>query len=289
MEEIDLSGFPVIRLDQIPFVDSPTLLKACDEVAELMASFSSDGKRPPLVFYLQKQTQAMCQELAGRAAKQRMDSILNGAASPKRKESAPIASAMNNSDQQSTTTVNTEDLVSDFSNSKKAISFKPLPLPSELRRASEALNDQSKGEQNFSDSEGSSFKSSSSAPASAYSGTKIDIARARASNLAKSGELHSNGRIITSRSVDGVDEDSSDSGTQVSETTAKSNTTKPRRPRSSAETAPKKTSMDVINENFGNSFIVAPNEKKRRFYPKKKTESVESIKAKEKLDRYVTM
>jgi hypothetical protein len=78
--EPDLSAFPVIRIDQIPLVQSDTLQHAITEVVELVESMNADeGPKPPLLFYLQRQLDAMGIELTNRAAKERIHSLLNGA------------------------------------------------------------------------------------------------------------------------------------------------------------------------------------------------------------------
>lgn len=41
MAELDLDAFPVIRIDQIPLVDSSTLQKACDEVKDMIEETST--------------------------------------------------------------------------------------------------------------------------------------------------------------------------------------------------------------------------------------------------------
>jgi hypothetical protein len=75
--EPDLSAFPVIRIDQVPLVDSTILQNAVSEATELVKSMNSDeGPKPPLLFYLQRQLKAMLDELAGRDAKDRIHRFL---------------------------------------------------------------------------------------------------------------------------------------------------------------------------------------------------------------------
>jgi hypothetical protein len=75
--EPDLSAFPVIRIDQVPLVESTTLQNAISEATELVKAMNSDeGSKPPLLFYLQRQLKAMLDELASRDAKDRIHHFL---------------------------------------------------------------------------------------------------------------------------------------------------------------------------------------------------------------------
>ena len=75
----DLSAYPVIRIDHIPLVDSKVLRESASEVAELIDSMNSDeGTKPPLLYYLRKQLEAMESELIHRSATDRINSMLTG-------------------------------------------------------------------------------------------------------------------------------------------------------------------------------------------------------------------
>ena len=81
--EADLSGFPIIRMDHISLVDSPTLERALADIPgllkDLYAGASEKGMATPkLAYYLQKQVESMEAELLKRAAEQRVFSILQG-------------------------------------------------------------------------------------------------------------------------------------------------------------------------------------------------------------------
>lgn len=77
--EPDLSAFPVIRIDQVPNVESNVLQNAILEATELAKSMNADeGPKPPLLFYLQRQLKAMYDELASRDAKNRIHNFLAG-------------------------------------------------------------------------------------------------------------------------------------------------------------------------------------------------------------------
>ena len=155
---VDLSGFPVIRIDQIPLVSSDTLQSAMVEVNELIASLLAESSTvPPMVHYLRKQNEAMSAELADRSAKERIQALLSGigedvvtahdvrsrlplsvpanASSSNREPNAkfdPNASQPRDKIEMSTS----NGLTGTVSESDKNYhgAFKPLPLPSELSR-----------------------------------------------------------------------------------------------------------------------------------------------------------
>ncbi len=78
--EVDLSAFPIVRLDQIQYLDNDTLHKAKDELLELIET--SDGTNTKWVGYLQKQYDAMHREELNRQAELRIQQLLSGAINP---------------------------------------------------------------------------------------------------------------------------------------------------------------------------------------------------------------
>ena len=78
---IDLGGYPVLRVDQIPSIESDVLRRADKDVRQLLESYSTGEDTPPpkIVFYLQKQLDIMKNELACRAASERIQLLLSDA------------------------------------------------------------------------------------------------------------------------------------------------------------------------------------------------------------------
>lgn len=75
---VDLSAFPVIRIDQIPYAESEVLQNAIFEVKKLVESMvSCQGPKPPLLSYLRRQLEVMHAELVERGAKERINILLS--------------------------------------------------------------------------------------------------------------------------------------------------------------------------------------------------------------------
>ena len=76
--EPDMSAFPVIRMDQIPYIPSELLRKATSEIDGLMQVLITEEKpKPPFLLYLQRQLDSMQAELLNRAARERIDKLLS--------------------------------------------------------------------------------------------------------------------------------------------------------------------------------------------------------------------
>jgi hypothetical protein len=72
----DMGAFPVLRLDQIPRIDSDTLLRSKVDSQALITDLERENETPPkLVFYLRRQLESIDKELALRAADARIKSI----------------------------------------------------------------------------------------------------------------------------------------------------------------------------------------------------------------------
>ena len=85
----DLSAWPVLRLDQLPEIDSETLRKALSEVEDLLGS---GGELGPLEGYLRRQAAAIARLVTQREARARVDRLLRGEsadAEPEKASSPP--------------------------------------------------------------------------------------------------------------------------------------------------------------------------------------------------------
>ena len=76
MEEVDLTAYPVIRLDQIRFLSKSALEKAIADVQEILAGVNH-GNKSALDSYLMKQCSQMERELEKKLAEERVLSLLS--------------------------------------------------------------------------------------------------------------------------------------------------------------------------------------------------------------------
>jgi len=341
-EDVDLTAFPVLRLDQIKIIDSSILKKAEIELNELIKSSLDDDHAdnnsrgnqqmdPPFVKYLRKLVNAITMELTQRLASKRIHDLLhpsidvnlhdahsgndesvredaksrNGVTdrtlfkkyvshdSTSRQDNSNmiinntiIAANTSNSITNTTNSINDNDIIS--SDSKISMSaFKPLPLPSQLKRQSSIA--------------------SKSTMHSTSTNTSMDTMK----NDDIRTSLSATAGLMSSRSINGLDDssnihhhhinsDTDDNTTQSSSVSIKSTTalgdqpfnSHTRRPQSSNAAAtsvctrPSRKALNVVNENFGKAFIVAGEGKKRRpVVLKKAEESEEDLKARERTDR----
>ena len=333
-EEIDLTAFPVLRLDQIKIIDSSILKKAEIELNELIKSSLDDHHHanhfgdisreadpqldPPFVKYLRKLVNAITMELTQRVANARIQELLQHPSidstdvhsgvqrdddAGRNRKSIMTHSSTTRSDNRDTAInntvitatadspsyiTNTSALTTSTSN-KVAIlfpvasaAFKPLPLPSQLKRQSTLAS-----------------KARDTAVDSIKNDTDI-----RTSLSASTG-------LISSRSINGLDDngnnsqyqhhnvnsDTDDNTTQSTTKSIKSTSaidqsffnTHTQRPQSgtAASTRPSRKALNVVNQNFGKAFIVAGEGKKRRPAVVKRAaeESEEEIKTRERADR----
>jgi hypothetical protein len=342
-EEIDLTAFPVLRLDQIKIIDSSILKKAEIELNDLIKSSLDDHHHanhfgdisretdpqldPPFVKYLRKLVNAITNELTQRVANTRIQELLLYPSIDSDVQRGVYDSIRGNNDEgrsgksimtQSSTIrsdnrnsvinntvitarctadspsyiTNTSALTTSTSN-KVAIpfpvasaAFKPLPLPSQLKRQSTLAS-----------------KARDTTVDSIKNDTEI-----RTSSSATTG-------LISSRSINGLDDngnnsqyqyhnvnsDTDDNTTQSTAISIKSTSaieksffnTHTQRPQSgsAASTRPSRKALNVVNQNFGKAFIVAGEGKKRRPAVVKRAteESEEEIKARERADRLELM
>lgn len=263
---VDLSGFPVIRIDQIPLVDSDTLRKALVEVEALIKSLLEEHSEvPPLVNYLVKQNESVQTELRNRAAQQRIDALLSGAIDFMNstttastglmfKESNDSTSAAKlNSNIDSSVNITNKVPVKDHSVSKT--NFQPLPLPSEAR-------------------------SNKYEPCSPQRTALAGMQRSESSPA---------GIAMSSRSNDESGRNKFQDEYNNVGASSTSENSRPKRPQSGSEqtSGPSRRAQAIFNEKFGVSFVVLGDGKRSRRAPapKKVTETQEEIKSRERLER----
>ena len=87
--EPDLTGFPILRLDQITIIDSDILRRALGEAVDILRSYEGESEKPKIAGYLQKQVQSIRAELTKRAASDRILAMLEGAVDPLKAISEP--------------------------------------------------------------------------------------------------------------------------------------------------------------------------------------------------------
>lgn len=273
-QQPDLSAFPVLRIDQIPLVDSDTLADAQKESKDLIASLLAEnaGTIPPMVNYLRKQNDLIATELLNRLAQDRINELLSGATSLLNSNRSKYV--MQEDDEHSLSSVSTLTQKSAQSPVEKkppasqtpfpTASFQPLLLPSERRKVDPLL---------ITPRPKPAADSSSSAPAETSGDSNVGkLLRSESSPV---------GIAMSSRSASGRNE----SGEKRSTSPGSENSKNSRRPLS-GEIRPSRRSQEIINNNFGSLFIVAGEGRRRRQLPAKKpTESVEEVKARERLDR----
>lgn len=79
---LDLSAYPVLRLDEIPRHSDDTLQRGMQDGRSLLASLQDDNSEDqrPMIRYLSKQLDAMMSEIAKRSAQNRILQMLSGEA-----------------------------------------------------------------------------------------------------------------------------------------------------------------------------------------------------------------
>ena len=300
---IDLSAYPVIRIDQIPYAQTDILRDAVSEVKELVASMmSAKGPKPPLLSYLRRQLEGMHAELVDRGAKDRITKLLSCADGFGLQESnivdfpngehqstnevKNIVSSLssNNSAPEIEKSVSSVSEISDSCNVQQSV-YNRIPLPSELKRQ-ESL----KHEELHAVNSKISLDSNS-------------VTCLRTANSALSNDLSrtSKNAVQTTKSHGVADDDASSPSSRsdcVGEETTKavtaSNSRKSSR-RSSAISnnnpavgSPSKKATAALYKDFGTQFLVAATEKKLRFHTKKIVlETEEEIRERSKGDRSV--
>jgi hypothetical protein len=212
-KKVDLDGFPVLRLDQISYIETDVLEKAQHEVAELIIKMNLEGDKSQksFVYYLNKQLDEMEKEIAKRIAEARVLALLEGRDDGSTFEFRSRQPLIQPLSPQSTVSKESTSTIQDEQRTpivKAKPKFEPIPLPSEIRKQTMSIPQTSQ----------------------------------------------------SSRSEQDVQLKSSKSDEQSSEEN------QPKRPKSGQ---PSRRSVAVVEENFGNSFIVGAIEKRKRFYPKR--------------------
>lgn len=270
--EPDLSGFPIIRVDQIPIIDTNILRDVDVESAILLSSlmreldpYNSDTK-PPMISYLQRQIKNVKEELARRLASSRIDDMLRSAKEVLDSGSTTVtgetdsALFVKNPHLQSQIHINTE------TPRQEITTRQPLSAPSKPGSimASVGSHDIAPG---------------------GYEAPSMALQSSSFRPLPLPSELRTSSKSNTEKpSTIDTDEDLEESSFKNRQDTSMSQ--KPRRPRSSGGYEASKRGLNVINESFGNTFVVGAIEKKKRFYPKKQpVETPEEQKERERNER----
>jgi len=269
--EVDLSAFPIIRLDQIHYADNDTLQKASSEIEYMLET--SDNSNPKMDKYLMKQYEAMKKEITERNAALRINQLLSGAQDmlnqpidystlfEQKKKAAVQSEAQSSQNKQynqqqnlSQSALLAPEKDSTTISERKAEtvkSFVPLPLPSERARMATQSKTISSEKQDTV--------------------TPLPLTSDSLSSVNDSGEQPRNSSNTSPRSIN---------------SSRSNHSRKPINVADPLEDQLSKRAMEVVYKNFGSAFVVAATEKRRRFYPvKKSTESTEEIKNREKLDR----
>ncbi len=155
---VDLDGFPIIRLDQISSISSDLLERAQIEVTELIQKLNEErekereknqqkGNQKSFLYYLNKQLEEMEKEMTKRIAEARVLALLNGVSEEVMRErfefkstqslhlsslstSSPRAESVRSSRSEGSNETSIPVLVEE----KEKPKFRPIPLPSELRK-----------------------------------------------------------------------------------------------------------------------------------------------------------
>lgn len=268
--EIDLTAFPVVRLDQIGLLNDEQLARAITEVGDLLRDANAPQQK--MTKYLAKQYDLMSAESNQRKAALRVQQLLSGALdsmetySPRIPSSTELLSSA--SSQKNITPFGLgHDSTPVPPASEKLKVLKDMPLSATTRDQMETKSTRSRVE------EGKKLDGTSFQPSKEFIPLTSAALTASSSAVSTSSMPSEVPVCDTPRSVG-----SSKSG-------------RSRRPLSAIggeeDNGPSKKSVDIVYRNFGSEFIVAATEKKRRFAPKKKApeESVEEIKNRERLER----
>jgi hypothetical protein len=264
--EPDLSAFPILRLDQIGYIDGSTLERALCELEQLISS--DDHENPSMYRYLCKQFDQIKFELSSRKALDRVSKLLNGLEDP----------------------LKPSELVFD-----KNIILSPARKPSNPESTRAVVKDpssvtKSNPSYNLSQQDSNDNKFTKLAEEEkpvAESRRKLPVEPSlTVQNVSKQPIRE---KVETSEEKNAEISDTHSEHSAVSSYSAhsrrsKGSTTIP--DSDQKESNPSKKSLDVVYKNFGNEFIVAATTKRKRFYPQKKSsETIEDIKNRERSDR----
>ena len=265
-DDIDLTGYPVFRIDQISRIPTETLLNSENDINELMSNLlveSSHDKPPPLISYLKRQLSISRAELATRDALGRVNGLIGSdrmSLNANGKDHIPCLPAIVSGQGENVPAI---PLV--IAPSIVSVPFKPLPLPSELLWNKSEHKSVDTGKKRFERDKTS----------------LIDVKDKRSVDM-----------LLTSRSNNSKlsDDDNEDlAGINGASDGIHDVISKPRRRRTKSENAsasPSKSAMTALYQNFGSQFLVAATEKRIRFYPEKEVkETVEERRENERSER----
>jgi hypothetical protein len=290
----DLSAYPIVRLDQIPLVDSETLVKAIDDVRLML---EKDGNVGGMAKYLKKQLYSMELEASNRKAASRVEQLLSGKIDstaisyspppsphkrdvPKKssqlEEKPNITTAIKTNDSKETVFPSTQ--VSFQSNRMMPLDSKSSSKSTKETSATSSLNETTSVRQSLT---ASTLKAESeksySEPQRNSSVPNLNFQPLTTSLTSDKGGNHQTDILSTISN--------STPRSMTSSRTTRSRHSNPSSNQNSEE-GPSKKSLDIVYQNFGNEFIVAATEKKVRFFKKKvTTESYEERKKREQLER----
>jgi hypothetical protein len=301
---IDLSAFPVIRIDQIQYAESRVLRNAISEVTELVGSMiSCKGPKPPLLSYFRRQLEGMHAELVERGAKERIDRLLSSVdfvgiqdsyitdQGDKIASNFGLQSVTNTisrsrlSNSKSTPELAKNSVSVDISDSSKIqkAAYNRIPLPSELRRK-ESLRQKELLAANSTVSSDSTTDACLSMHKSSLS-SDITAASSNAVDAFKSLGVNDDDTLSTCSRPDSIGDKATKAGSasrgrKSSRRSALMSNNDP------VTGSPSKKATAALYKDFGSQFLVAATEKKIRFYLKKAVfETDDEIRERSKNDR----
>ena len=244
----DLSAYPIIRIDELILLDRDTLRQASKDVDALLCSLRLEEQPSHMVFYLQKQLNAMQIEEVRREADQRVKNLLSGV------ESTLNNTGYNEIVRQSTSAPSTMSSTTPVPNSP--LQYVPIRDRSSRSKSLTTTTTPVTTAQQF--------------PSSFTTEAKVQkIVKVDESTYGGDDELEGPSRVLTSSKVLDAYQSVVNRDRKIDLNKLAIRTQKQKR---------------VINEKFGNTFVVESTHKKIRFYPTKKSqeESPEEVLAREK-------
>lgn len=286
-EEVDLSAFPIVRLDQIGLLNDKTLKECLDEVSSMMDR--SDFSQQRMAKYLRKQYESMLFEYNERQAAVRVQLLLSGAVealnqtySPRIDPRPSLSAEQSSNTSRSVNTVATEP-------PKEA----PKSQDGFLVTKKLVLRDTPVSHNTTTASTRSEVSKPVTEVRTVSDATLQLPIPSRHQSDSSSVSQPSESSTVVARFSDNASTASGGANTTDATTTPRSTGTKTPRVRKSEspaaeENLPSKKSVEIVYRNFGNEFIVAATERKRRFVPKKEpVETEEERKARERQERYI--
>lgn len=261
-EPIDLSAFPILRIDQISFVDSNDLENSLKEVKVLLQAGENDN--PAMYRYLVKQYDLMKREMESRRALSRVENLLRGLEDPlnRKIDSSTIISPR------------IPDNIHDVPKATKQEESQHISNKTAESIVINSVTNKSGVDSNLMmDNDGAKLdvETRHETPTKVQPAIESITLPLQRDGLPSATKIHSGVEHLTPRSTH----------------SSHSNRSSRRSQHNDPDNNPSKKSIEVVYKNFGNEFIVAATEKKKRFYPAKKpTESIEEIKNRERNERY---